>query len=494
MSDAALPQRAARGAAWMLGLRLSQRALGVARLLALTHLLAPEHFGAMGIALLLVEALNALSHSGFQTALIQRPGRVEPYLDAAWTALVARGVALFALLFAAAPFAAGFFDVRAATPLIRVVGVSVLLQSLSNVGVVLLERELRFRRLAAFQLGGTAVECVAAVAAALALRSAWALAIGMLAGDAARLVLSYCVHPHRPRPRLDGARMRELFGFGKWLLLSQAFLFLAHQGDDVVVGRWLGAAALGLYQLAYQVAHLPVLELSRVVSQVSLPSFARLRAQPERLRRSYLSVLQGMALLAWPVAALIALLAGDAFRIALPERWLPAAPLVCILALHAGVRATGAASGSLLVAVGRPRALTGLTLLKGATLGVAIFPLVGRWGATGVALSVLGASLVSNAAAHARACRVLACRTREALGVLSVPLLATAGMAAFLVGLRRALPVEGLATLALHAGLGLAVYALGAALLGRVGPYPLSVWARGLAGALLAARPAPEDR
>ncbi|MEE9607789.1 MAG: lipopolysaccharide biosynthesis protein [Myxococcota bacterium] len=474
--SAALGRRAARGAAWVFGLRAFQRGFSLLRLIVLARLLAPEHLGAMAIALLLMELLNACSQTGFQTALIQRRGPLSAYLDPAWTALVLRGLAIFALLFALAPFAADFFGEPRTVSLIRVVGCSILLQSFSNIGVVLLERDLEFRRLAFHQGAGTLADLIATLAAAWLLGNEWALVVGLLTGDAVRLAASYWVHPYRPKLRLDAGRARELFGFGRWLMLSNVFLFAAHSGDDAVVGRLLGASALGLYQLAYQISHTAVMELSRAASQVALPAYARLRSEPETLRRAYLRVLQGTALLCWPIAGFACVFADDFTRLVLGPRWLPAVPALQILALHAALRATGASIGPVLVAVGRPHAVTWLTFVKCAALAVAILPLVGAFGIAGAALSVLAASVVSNAAANAALIRAIDCRARDLAAVLAAPLLATLGMSALLLALGALSPVAGLPSLALHAGIGAVAYALGAALLGRVGPHPPGAW------------------
>ncbi len=477
MTDAPpIAVRAARGTLWLGGLRVFQRGAGFARLLVLTHLLGPEHFGTMGVALLLVEALNACSQTGFQTALIQRKGPVEPYLDAAWTGLAVRGALLCAAVFAAAPAAAAFFGEPAATGIVRAVGVALLLQGIGSVGVVLLERDLDFRRYAVYQLSGTAADLAAAIAAGLYFRDAWAFAAGLLAGETARLVAGYAVRAHWPRPCIDPARLRELFRFGRWMLVTNLLLFAAQQGDDVFVGRVLGAAALGLYQFAWQLAHLAATEVSRVVSQVALPSYARLQGDREALRRAYERVLQGTALCSWPAAALVFALGPDFTRLALPEDWHALAAVVPILALHAGVRAHGATVGPVLVAVGRPQLVSATTLAKCLVLAATLPLFASWWGLRGAALSVLAASLVSNAAAHAVLFRVLDWSPRGLASIAAVPVAATAGMTVCLLALREAAPAGGLFALALHAVLGLAVYAAAAASLSRVGRRPLAVW------------------
>lgn len=480
MSAAApLASRAARAAVWAAGLRLGQRGAGFVRLFVLTHLLAPEHFGAMGIALLSVELLCAFSQTGLQTALVrraERPGAA--LLDTAWSLGLLRGIVLFGALAALAPQAAAFFGAPEAAALVRAVGVSLLLQALANVGVAELERDLDFRRVAAIQLPASAADLAVAVGAALLLGNAWAFAAGLLAGDAVRAVASHAVCPHRPRLRLARRHVRELLGFGKWMLLSGALLFAAQQGDDVGVGRLLGAAALGLYQFAWQLSHFAVLEGARVASQIALPSYARLQHDAPALRRAWLRVAQGSALLAWPLSALLFVFAEDLARVALPERWHGVGPVARVLALHAALRAQGATIGPVFLALGRPQLLTATTAVKCCVLAVALVPLVRADGVRGAACAALLGALAANAAAHGVLLRALACPLRDLGSALAVPFAATLGMAAFLGALGRLAPVTGAPVLALHAALGVAAFAAGSACLGRVGAHPLSTWTR----------------
>jgi len=92
-----------------------------------TIILVPSDFGLMGLALLAMSALETFIQTGFQAALIQKKGDIRDYLDTAWTVSALRGLALFAVLFFAAPYIALFFDTPAATPIMRVIGVSMLL-------------------------------------------------------------------------------------------------------------------------------------------------------------------------------------------------------------------------------------------------------------------------------------------------------------------------------------------------------------------------------
>ena len=103
---------------WLFGLRLSERMLGLARMVVLARLLAPSDFGLFGIALLALSVLESLSSTGFNEAIIHRQGRTDEYLGTAWTVHMTRGFLLAAAMFAASPLVASFFGEPASEPLL----------------------------------------------------------------------------------------------------------------------------------------------------------------------------------------------------------------------------------------------------------------------------------------------------------------------------------------------------------------------------------------
>ena len=91
-----------------------------------------------------------------------------------------------------------------------------------------------------YQLAGTLADFIVAISAVLILRNVWALVLGLLAGNITRCFVSYLIHPYRPRLNFALEKVKELFGFGKWILGSSILFFLITQGDDIFVGKLLG--------------------------------------------------------------------------------------------------------------------------------------------------------------------------------------------------------------------------------------------------------------
>ena len=390
-----LSQRAVRGGVWVFSLRIVQQLFNLGRLVILARILAPHDFGLLGIALLTMATLETFSQTGFQQALIQKKEDIRSHLNAAWTVLILRGFILFAILYLIAPYAAVFFNAPEAKPIIQVIGLSILLQAFTNIGVIYFQKELEFNKEFKYQFVGTLTDFIVAVSAILILRNVWALVFGLLAGNAARCLVSYLIHPYRPHFSSDLGKAKELFGFGRWILGSSILVFLITHGDDIFVGKLLGATALGFYQLAYRISNMPATEITHVISQVSFPAYSKLQDDLAKLREAYLRVLQVTTFLSFPIAGLIFVLAPDFTKILLGEKWMPMVPAMQVLAIFGAIRAFGATTGSIFQGVGRPSILTKLAAIQLLMMIAIIYPLTNEFGIFGTAIAILIPNLIT---------------------------------------------------------------------------------------------------
>lgn len=424
-SGKSLSQRVVRGGFWVFSLRITQQLFNFVRLVILARILSPNDFGLMGIALLTMATLDTFSQTGFQQALIQKKEDIKPYLDSAWTVLILRGFILFAILFFIAPYAATFFNAPEAKPIIQVIGLAVLFQAFTNIGVIYFQKELEFNKQFIYQISGILADFVVAISAALILRSVWALVFGLLAGNFARFVVSYLIHPYRPHLNLDLEKARELFGFGKWVLGSSILVFLITQGDDIFVGKLLGATALGFYQMAYRISNMPATEITHVISQVTFPAYSKLQDNISKLREAYLKVLQITAFLSFPIAGLIFVLAPDFTKIFLGEKWMPMVPAMRVLCIFGVTRSFGATTGPIFQGVGKPSILTKLAVIQLVMLIVIIYPLTNKFGIFGTAIAVVIPNIITQIIAGIQVLNIIKCNTSKFIKPLLFPLLST---------------------------------------------------------------------
>lgn len=392
--DGSLRRKVVRGGVWLtLGDGIA-RVLSVGKLIILGRLLSPHDFGLLGIALLALGWLEHFTESGFKTALVRKRGDIHEYLDTSWTVQILRAIALSIVVFAAAPLAARFFGAPEATPIIRAIALVTLLRGLTNPAVVYLRRELDFSREVAWHLGSAVVGVTVAVVLALAYRSVWALVVSVIAAQATEAVVSYWVRPYRPRLRIEWNRARELMRFGKWVFFGNGLGYIAAQLDSLVVGRVLGAGALGFYQMAQRLAFLPTSQVGRRARSVLLPAYARL-ATPGDRRRAFLKALVVVAAIVVPVGGFVSVFGEALVGLVLGERWLPMVPAFQILVWSGVVRAIVFTATPLTTAAGRPDLPLWGIMLRIGVLGAAIYPMSTALGLVGAALAATGASAVT---------------------------------------------------------------------------------------------------
>ena len=452
-----LSQRVVRGGVWVFALRITERGFGLIRLVILARILAPHDFGLMGIALLTMASLETFSQTGFQQALIQKKNNTEAYLDAAWTVLVLRGLLLFAILFFIAPYAAIFFKAPQAKTIIQVIGFSVLLQPFTNIGVIYFRKELQFNKQFLYQLSGTLADFIVAVAAVLVLRSVWALVFGLLAGNVARLIASYLIHPHRPHFSRDLGKAKELFRFGKWILGSSILIFLITQGDDIFVGKLLGATMLGFYQVAYIISNMPATEITHVISQVTFPAYSKLQDKLPSLRKAYLKTLQFTAFISIPLAGGIFILAPGFTRTFLGETWMSMVPAIQVLCVFGATRSIGATFGPLFQAVGRPRILTELAIIQLILLGILIYPFTLIWGIVGTSVAIVIPNLITQCIAAAKVARLIKCKSSDVSKPITHSLIVAAAIV-LLIGLFMTFSSHNLVNFAISFMIGAGIY------------------------------------
>jgi O-antigen/teichoic acid export membrane protein len=437
-----------KGGFWLLTSRAVSRVFGLIRIIILARILAPEDFGIIGVAMMSIAILATFSQTGFEAALVQKKNNIASYLDSAWTISAARGCLLFLILFFSAPVIGAFFQLPQALAVIRTLSVNTLFSGFRSIKLVILKRELAFGKQFLYEFVAMAVDIIVSVAMALYLRNYWALVWGGLAANFTRLVMSYLLCPYSPRIRFDRHQLRELFGFGRWVLFSNLLVFAITQGDDLFVAKFLGVTALGMYQLAFMISNLPATEISHVISHVTFPAYAQLQDDRNRLREAYLKVLRLTALLSLPLAAGIYILAEESIALILGTKWLPAVPAVEVLVFAGCIRSIAATTGPVFRAVGQPKIDTFWQVIRFTVLIGLIYPFTQLWGIAGAAASVLLSISISTIGFSAMTARVIDCRYRQLVGTIAVPASCSLGMMTVLGFLKMVWPVLQLPHLA----------------------------------------------
>lgn len=373
----------------MFFIKFAQVGFSITRLVILARLLSPNDFGLLGVALLTLLVLETFSQTGFHKALIQKEEDTESYLDAAWTAMIVRGVILFILIFLGAPSIAAFFNVPEAKQVIQAIGLSFLISAFLNIGIIYFQKELEFKKQFIYQFSGTLANFIVAVTLAFILRNVWALVIGILVGNLVSLIASYVVQPYRPRLKFELSKMKSLFCFGKWVLGSSILVFIGENIDDAFVGKLLSATALGFYQMAYKIANIPSTQVTHLFSAVAFPAFSLIQTQKQRLENAYFRILRLTMAFSMPIAMGTYILAPYFTRIFLGVKWMPIVPALKLLSVAAMLMSIVTTGDSLFTGLGKPNFEFYVHLTGGGIILLAIYPMTLRMEISGTATVIV---------------------------------------------------------------------------------------------------------
>ncbi len=361
-----LGRRMAKGAAWMVSMRIAIRSVGLVSMVILARLLVPEDFGLVALATMLVAALSALSSFNFDVFLIQNQNAGRRHYDTAWTlsiiskAVIAGGIILFATA------ASAFFEEPRLETIFYWFAVATLVEGFANIAVVNFRKDLQFHKDFAFMLGPKLGMFAVTVPLAFLWRDYWALVAGIMAGAFMRVALGYLMQPYRPR--LSIAKWQEIMSFSKWLVLNNIIRFIHSKSDIFIIGKIVGTQALGLYTIAYEIATLPSSELLAPIRRALLPGYAKMADDPKALRTGFLNVFSLTLLIGLPVAAGIGLIADPLVKIMLGEKWLASIPIIQVLAIYGLLSVATAGSGPIYLAVGKPHLMTAILSVRTAII------------------------------------------------------------------------------------------------------------------------------
>jgi O-antigen/teichoic acid export membrane protein len=356
--------------------------------MALGRLLTPAEFGVMGAAVVIIALSQIVSQVGVGPAIVQRRELDRTHVRVAFTISGILGFVLGAGVWLAAPALAAFYRIPAVEPVLRGLAILFPIDGLNTVGESLLTRQLRFRLFVALDVGSYVLG-YACIGVLLAWRGfgVWALVAANLSQVTLRTIAMYVATRHPVRPSLNLQASHDLLSFGLGHSMAQVGTVLSQQGDNLVVGRWLGPAALGVYGRAYGLMVMPASVFGRIVNRVLFPVMAQVQDEPDRLAAAYERALAIVALVSLPVSAFLWVVAPEFIPVLLGPKWAGVVLPFRLFTFSLLFRMSSRISDACTKAAG---AVYSRALLQGA---FAVMVLVGafigqHWGVGGVAIAV----------------------------------------------------------------------------------------------------------
>jgi O-antigen/teichoic acid export membrane protein len=324
----------------------------VLSLMVLARLLGPEEFGLVGMVTAFTGVLTVLRDFGLSSAAIQRTDVTEEQKSTLFWVNLLSGALLGLLLLASAPAIAAFYHEPRLFPVTAVLALGFLFNAAGIQHLVILQREMRFTTMSVIGLVSLVLSSGIAIAGAKLGFGYWAL-VAMTVSAPLTTTIGFWVTtrwvPGKPH-RQTG--IRSMMRFGGTVTLNSIIIYVASNFEKVLLGRFWGGDAVGLYGRAYQLINIPTDNLNSAAGEVAFAVLSRLKDEPARLKSYFLKGYSVILALTLPITITCALFAEDVILVLLGPKWKDAAPIFHLLAPTILVFAIANPLGWLLSALG----------------------------------------------------------------------------------------------------------------------------------------------
>jgi O-antigen/teichoic acid export membrane protein len=335
--------------------------------LILTRLLFPEMFGLMTLVFIVIQGVGMFADIGIGTSIIRSKQGDEPYfLRTAWTLQIIRGLVLWILICAITWPVSALYNEPQLLWILPVAGISALIAGFNSTAIFSENRHLRLTKLVVTELSAQSVGLLFMLVTALLSPNILSLVLGSLITAVTTLVLSHKYLPSISHKfELNKNVIHEIVQFGRWILLSTIFAFLAAQGDRLVLGKLVSLENLGIYSIAFMLSQTVVMAVQAVSSKILLPFYSRLMNETQGEMRAKIKSLRTGILAVSIIPICILTLAGDnIIDLLYDDRYKPAGWMLQILSLGSAATIVNLTLSPILLAVGNSRMFLIMVIVK----------------------------------------------------------------------------------------------------------------------------------
>ena len=385
-----LKQRAISGVKWSGLSRIFSTLLIFITTAILARILEPSDFGLMGMIFVITGFAQAFADAGISNALIYRQDATNEQLSSLYWLNIIAGVIILLIVLVTKPLIVAYYQEPRISAYLSVIAIRFVIIASGQQYRVLLQKELRFRTLSIIEIIGITIASVVAVTTAILGWGVWSLVLRSLvqAIVMSLLFIFWAARSGRlPRLHFRKADLEGYMGFGLYQMGEKAINYLSANVDSLIIGRFLGAEALGFYSLAFQLIKFPLSQFNPIITQVAFPTFSKIK-EDDVLRRGYLKVISMISTIVFPLMAGMFVVAPLFVEVVYGSTWLPAVDVIRILCIVGMFRAVGNPISSLLLSKGR--ADIGFYWNIVVAVLMSVTGLIGvNWGIVGVALATL---------------------------------------------------------------------------------------------------------
>ena len=319
----------------------------------LARLLLPEDFGTVGMVMVITGFASVFFELGFGQALIQKDQLTQKDLSTVFWFNIFMGLLLAISLFLFSNQIAIFYNTPILQKLSKLFSLIFIFGSLNVVQLSVLKRNINFKKIAIINSLSTIISGSIAIILALNNFGIWAIATQILCLNGLKTLLYWISSKWLPKFIFSWPALKTMLGFSSSVTADSMLTYWARNLDNLLIGKFIGGASLGLYTKAYSIMMLPLNNISQVLTNVLFPSFSSIKNDIPKLKSVHLKILTVIILIVLPICCIIWLSAHEIVSILFGEKWLEMVPLVEVLTFLGVTQSLLKVNGSLYYALGK---------------------------------------------------------------------------------------------------------------------------------------------
>lgn len=331
MSTESLKQKTTKGFFWSSVERFSNQGVQFFFSIILARLLSPSDYGIVAMVVIFFAIAQTFVDSGFSNAIVRKKDRTESDLSTCFYFNILVGFVFYILLFLCSPFIAEFYGQPILSPIVKISGLNVLINSLCIVQQAQFTIRIDFKTQAKVTLTSTVISGILGILLAYLGYGVWALVWQGVTGAFMRMILFWIFSKWRPRESFSKDSFHYLFGYGSKLLASGLLDTTYNNIYPIVIGKFYSPAQLGNFSRAQGWASLPSSNITGILQRVTFPVLTEMQDDNERLATNYRKLLRLSAFVVFPLMMLLAAIASPLVRVVITSKWDACVPYLQII-------------------------------------------------------------------------------------------------------------------------------------------------------------------
>ncbi|MGE6630242.1 teichuronic acid biosynthesis protein TuaB [Bacillus sp. NPDC077027] len=362
------------GAKWTSLSALIITVIQIGQFAFLGNVMSLKEFGLVGMLTTVTIFTQILLDLGLGAAIIQKEMVTDRQLSTLYWINLLTGIVLFGLLIVASPFIAAFYHRPELENLLKLLSIMFLIAPIGQQYQYMLQKDLAFKKLSVIETIANVLSLIVLLLLAYLMNPIIAYVLSQVVLQSTKGILYATAYWKKWRPNCVFVlgEVKEFFSFGAFQLASRLVNRAGSNIDMILIGRFLGVEALGVYSLAYQIVTIPVLKLNPIVTRVAFPVFSKNQLDHSVLREGFLSMTTMLALVSFPLLFGLSAVSDSFIEVVFGDKWLVAVPVLNILCIVGLLRVLMNPNGSILLAKGRADLAfywdTGMLLVYGSAL------------------------------------------------------------------------------------------------------------------------------